>query len=221
MTPELEQLRAGVRAHILESPTVITPIRMPLVDDGFGGQTRSGTPEVQPKARVRIQHESGSVQSNRVGPSGLDTNLSLFVLTDHRAPLEEGDTFEALGFTWTVGALNPFARHHGLYKTEAPLSKGTPVPVTIPAGFLAAAISDTAIDLTWSDTGAVNTYSIERKTGSGAFAVIATPAAGAIVFHDTALTPETTYVYRMRAFAGAVPSAYTLESSATTEATAP
>jgi hypothetical protein len=192
-------------------------MRCPLVSDGFGGTVRSGTTVAQAKARVRLQHESGSVQSNRVGPAGLDTNLSLYVLTDHRAPLEEGDTFEALGFTWTVGSVNSFSRHGGIYKTEAPLVKGSAVPVTIPLSFAAEALSDTEIDLTWTDTGAVNTYSLERKTGSGAFAVIASPAAGALIYHDTGLTAETAYVYRLRAYSGAIPSAYTDEVTATTE----
>lgn len=219
VTPALAQLRAGIRAHIAEDPTVITPMRCPLIDNGFGGQVPSGTPEAQPKARVRLQHESGSVQSNSVKPSGLDTNLSLYVLTDHSAPLEEGDIFEALGNTWTVGPVNSFSRHGGVYKTEAPLYKGTVVSVTIPGAFAAAAISDTSIDLTWTDTGAVNTYSLERKTGAGAFVIIASPAAGALVFHDTGRAPLTAYTYRLRAYDGTHYSAYTAEASATTEAT--
>jgi hypothetical protein len=221
MNAALRQLRVGIRCHIFEASTVITPMRRALVDDGFGGQIPSGTASAQPKARVRLQHESGSVQSNTVKPAGLDTNLSLYVLTDHRAPLEEGDTFSALGYTWTVGPVNSFSRHGGVYKTEAPLVKGSAVPVTIPGAFAALAISNTEIDLTWTDTGAVNTYQIERKTGEGDFALIASPAAGALVFHDTGLESETEYTYRMHALSGAIPSAYTEEASATTDQGAP
>ncbi len=125
MTAALRQLRDGIKAHIAEQPTVITPMRRALEANDFGGFSRTGAESAQPKARVRLQHESGSVQSNTVVPSGLDTNLSLYVLTDHRAPLLEGDTFGALGFTWTVGPINSFSRHGGVYKTEAPLVKGT------------------------------------------------------------------------------------------------
>jgi hypothetical protein len=219
MTPALRQLRDAIKAHVAEAPLIITPMRRALADNGFGGQVPNGNPAAQAKARVRLQHESGSVQRNGVKASGLDTNLSLYVLTDHRAPLEEDDTFEALGWTWTVGPVNPFYREGGIYKTEAPLSKGSAVPITIPGAFASLALSDTAIDLTWTDTGAINTYSIERKTGTGAFAIIATPAAGVLIFHDTGRSPSTTYTYRMRALSGAIPSAYTLEVSATTEAT--
>ena len=221
MNAQLQQLRDGIREHIAEDPTVITPMRYPLVADGFGGSSLDTTaaPTAQPKARVRLQHEAGSVQTNTAKPSGLDTNLSLYVLTDHASPLKEGDFFEALGFTWTIGPVNPFYRYKGLYKTEAPLIKGSEVAVTIPGDFLATAISSTAIDLTWTDTGAVNTYWIDRKQGAGAYINIVTPGAGVLLFHDTGLAPETTYTYRIRAYNGTDYSAYTVETSATTEAT--
>jgi hypothetical protein len=124
MTPALGQLRDGVRAHIAEDPTIVTPMRRALVANGVGGSDRTGAIAAAPRARVRLQNESGSVQSNRSGPTGLDTNLSLYVLTDHSAPLIEDDTFAALGYTWTVGPVNSFSRHGGIYKTEAPLVKG-------------------------------------------------------------------------------------------------
>ena len=158
MTPALRQLRDGIRAHIAEDPTIVKVNHYPLIDDGYGNMVpdTTGTPE-EVKARVRLQHESSGVQANQIGPSGLDTNLSLYVLTDHRAPLLEGDQFSALGFTWTVGPVNEFRRHGGMYKTEAPLSKGSAVGVTVPTDFAAEALSNTEIDLTWDDVGAVNT----------------------------------------------------------------
>lgn len=217
MSPAIQQLRDGVAAHIAQSPTIIIPMRMPLIDDGFGGQVPSGTPSAQTRARVRIQHESSGVQKDAVVASGLDTSLSLYVLTDYNAPLQEGDTFAYLGFTWTVGVVNPFYWNGYLYKTEAPLVKGTAVPVTIPLAFTATADSDTEIDLAWTDEGAVNTYSIERKTGSAAFAVIATPAAGARAYSNTGLAALTAYTYRIRAYSGTTPSAYSDEATATTE----
>jgi hypothetical protein len=218
LNAKLQQLRDGVASHIAEEPTVITPMRQSLVDDGYGGTMPSGTAEAQPKARVRIQHEKGAVQGNNVGPSGLDTNLSLYILTDHRAPLLEGDTFAWDGFTWTVGPVNAFRQFGGTYKTEAPLYKGSAVAVTIPQDFAAAAKSSTSIEVSWSDVGAVNTYSIERRLGAGAYLGIATPLAGAVSFLDTGLTPSTTYTYRMRAHNGSAWSAYTTEKTATTEA---
>lgn len=218
MNAQLDQLRAGVTAHIAEDPTVITPMRQPLISDGYGGSIRSGAAVAQARARIRIQHESGSVQGNQVGPSGLDTNLSLYVLTDYRAPLQEGDTFTWAGFTWTVGPMNAFRQRGGVYKTEAPLVKGTAVPVTIPEDLAAAAVSASAIDLTWSAVGAVDSYSLERRKGNGSYLEIITPAAGVLLFHDTGLEAATVYTYRIRAYNGSTWSAYSAEVSATTEA---
>jgi hypothetical protein len=127
MTPALRQLRDGTKAHIAESPSVIIPMRMPLIDDGFGGKVRSGTPAAQPKARVRLAHESGSVQKDGNTPTGLGTSLSMYVLTDYSCPLLEEDTFVAEGEYWRVGAINIFRRRGGIYKTEAPLIRTTPL----------------------------------------------------------------------------------------------
>jgi hypothetical protein len=123
----LLQLRDGVKTHIAEDPSVIIPKRRALVADGFGGTSREGTLIPLSKVRVRLQHESGSTQPNSVKPSGLDTNLSMYALTDYRAPLCDGDEFDANGFTWIVGPVNEFRRNGGLYKTEAPLTKTTKV----------------------------------------------------------------------------------------------
>jgi hypothetical protein len=124
MTPALRQLRDGIASHIAESPSVITISRYPLIDNGFGQMVKdtASIPYVF-KSRVRIQHESGGVPKNSVTPAGLGTSMSMYVLTDHRSPLEEGDTFEAEGETWTAGPVNKFRKHGGIYKTEAPLIK--------------------------------------------------------------------------------------------------
>jgi len=57
--------------------------------------------------------------------------------------------------------VNAFARHGGIYKTEAALIRGTSVGVTVPENFTAEAVSDDEIALTWEALGTVNTYSIE------------------------------------------------------------
>jgi hypothetical protein len=214
----LRQLREGVKVHIAEQPTIIIPMRKPLVSDGFSGVIRSGTAEAQDACRVRLQHESGSVQKDSIGPTGLDTNLTLYVLTDYTCPLEEEDEFEALGSTWRVGVVNQLRRNGGVYKSEAPLIRGTSVGVTIPENFSAEAVSDDEIVLTWEALGTVNTYSIERKTGSETFAVVGTASGATRSFSDVGLEPETEYTYRMRAYSGTKPSAYTIEVVATTEA---
>jgi hypothetical protein len=215
----IDQLRDGIYRQIMENPTVITISRRPLVDDGFGGlvEDPSGIPIIT-RARVRLSHESSSVPTNRPTPAGLDTNLSLYVLADYRTPLQEGDVFNAEGRGWKVGPINTLKCEGRVYATEAPLTPADTAPVTIPTDLAAVALSDTEVDLTWIDNGVVNTYSVERKTGAAAFAIVGSPVAGARIFHDTGLIAATTYTYRMRALSAGVFSAYTPEETATTEA---
>jgi fibronectin type 3 domain-containing protein len=71
-----------------------------------------------------------------------------------------------------------------------------------PAGFSALPVSSSRIDLAWSaatDNVGVTGYSLERCQGAGCtnFAQIASQSA--TTFIDTALTPGTTYRYRVRA----------------------
>jgi hypothetical protein len=216
MTSRLAQLRAARRDVIRIDPVIITPLRPALVDDGFGGFMPSGDPVARSSIRVRISHESASVQGNGQTPAGLDTSLSYFLIADYAADLAEKDTFAWDGHYWTVGPVNAFRIDGAVFGYEAPITRGTEVPVTIPADLVAEAKSATTIDVTWTDTGAVNSYSVERKTGSADFAVVASPAAGVLVFHDTGLTSGTTYVYRMRAYDGNAFSEYTGEVSEAT-----
>jgi hypothetical protein len=87
-----------------------------------------------------------------------------------------------------------------------------------PENVAAEAVSDDEIALSWEAIGTVNTYSIERKNDEDEFEVIGTASGSSRSFSDIGLEPETEYTYRMRAYSGTKPSAYTIEVSATTEA---
>jgi hypothetical protein len=117
------QLRTGIAALIAEDPTIVTPTRKPLVDNGFGSQVRAGTAVPQEKARVLLSHESSMVPATKETPAGLGSNLSMYVLTDYHAPLLEGDEFSALGASWTVGPINTLRYLGYAYATEALLTK--------------------------------------------------------------------------------------------------
>ncbi len=87
-----------------------------------------------------------------------------------------------------------------------------------PSGLGASAVSETRIDLTWTDNSAIETaYLVERKTGtSGTWAEIATLGANVTSYADTGLAAPGTYVYRVRAANPAGYSGYSNEASATT-----
>lgn len=71
--------------------------------------------------------------------------------------------------------------------------------------------------LNWTDNSSNESgFRIERATGSGAFAEIATVPAGVVTYVDAGLPNSTTYSYRVRAFNAAGNSGYSNVSTATT-----
>jgi subtilisin family serine protease len=87
-----------------------------------------------------------------------------------------------------------------------------------PTGMSATAISETEIDLVWSDnSNDEEGFIIERKAGvSGTYGETGRVPANAEAYSDTGLAPGTTYYYRVSAFAADDTSDYSNEPHATT-----
>ncbi len=86
-----------------------------------------------------------------------------------------------------------------------------------PTNLTATPVSGTQVNLTWSDSNPDETgFRIERKTGSGTFAEIATVGANVLSYNNTGLTPDTDYTYRVRAYSDAGNSRYSTEAATTT-----
>jgi hypothetical protein len=92
-----------------------------------------------------------------------------------------------------------------------------------PTGLAAASTSASSIALTWIRNSSNETgFQVERSNGAnGSFGLIATTAAGATTYGDTALAASTTYNYRVRAVGSAGTSAYSNVASLTTPAACP
>ncbi len=92
-----------------------------------------------------------------------------------------------------------------------------PDPPAAPSNLAATAISENQIDLTWQDNSTdEGGFDIQRKTGTGSFATIATVGADVTAYSDTGLTSDTTYTYRVQATKGSLVSGWSNEASATT-----
>ncbi len=88
-----------------------------------------------------------------------------------------------------------------------------------PGGLLAIAVSSSQINLSWTDhADNEDGFRIERKTGTGGtYSQIATVGTNVTSYSNSmALTANTVYCYRLRAFNGIGNSAYSNESCATT-----
>lgn len=98
-------------------------------------------------------------------------------------------------------------------------SGGTTQPPAAPTGLTATAASSSQINLAWTDAANNETgFRIERATGTGAFAEIATVGANVTSYQSGGLTASTAYSYRVRATNSAGNSAYSNTASATTSA---
>jgi hypothetical protein len=87
-----------------------------------------------------------------------------------------------------------------------------------PTALTATPVSGSTIDLNWTDTSSnEERYIIERRTGSGAFSVIASPAVTDFsAYADNTLSERTTYTYRIKAQNSLGDSGYSNEATATT-----
>lgn len=79
-------------------------------------------------------------------------------------------------------------------------STTTVVPVA-PSNLTGTVASTTQINLSWTDNSTNETgFKIERKTGTGTYAIVGTTATDVTTFIDTGLTPSTTYTYRVYSY---------------------
>lgn len=85
-----------------------------------------------------------------------------------------------------------------------------------PSGLGATATSSTQVNLAWSDNASNETqFRIERKTGAGTYAFLATKAANSLSHNDTTVSAGNTYTYHVRAENASGNSAWSNEASAT------
>lgn len=100
----------------------------------------------------------------------------------------------------------------------------TYTPLTAPSNLSATTISQTRIDLSWTDNATnEDGFKIERSSigSSGPFMQIASTTANAVSYSDTSLVAATTYWYRVFAFNSGGDSNYSNVASSTTLANSP
>ncbi len=120
--------------------------------------------------------------------------------------------------TWmdVVGGAPPptFPAGQG-YSDYYALSAGPPAA---PSGLSAAAVSSSAIDLSWTDNASDETsFNIERSLDGANFSPLASVGANVVSYTDTGLSAGTTYWYRVNAENGGGGSAWSNTASATTD----
>ncbi|MGB2937041.1 MAG: fibronectin type III domain-containing protein, partial [Phycisphaerae bacterium] len=104
------------------------------------------------------------------------------------------------------------------YSVPGQVSVVPPGVPSAPSSLTATAISNSRIDLVWTDNSDNETgFKIERKTGAeGTWGQIDTVGEGVTTYQNTGLDPETEYYYRVRAYNAAGDSVPSPEANATT-----
>ncbi len=89
-------------------------------------------------------------------------------------------------------------------------------PPAAPSGLAAAVAAGPRVNLTWTDNAAGETgYVVERATGNGAYAVLATVGADVTTYSDTTVAVGSTYNYRVMTVSAQGASGYSNVATAT------
>jgi fibronectin type 3 domain-containing protein len=135
------------------------------------------------------------------------------------------NTWISLGtYTFNAGTSGSVRiRNDGLTRSVlADAVKWVPVPTgtsgpAAPSLLTATAVSSNQVNLTWADNATNETgFTIERKTGAGAFASLTTKGANSTSHNDTTVTAGTSHTYRVRADNTNGSSAWSNEANTTT-----
>ncbi len=129
----------------------------------------------------------------------------------------------ATTYTYRIRAVN--AVGNGGWSNEAGATTANAAPEAVD-DLAATSAGTSVINLMWTAPGnggsAITGYRLDRKTGSGDYAVVSSNiAANATSYQDTGLTAATTYTYRIRAVNGVGNGGWSNEPSAATANTAP
>jgi titin len=119
-------------------------------------------------------------------------------------------------YYWRVNAVN--TKGSSAWSSVRNFKTATGPPPSAPSGLSATPVSSTRIDLGWNDNSDGETgFKIERRKGTGAYALIATVGPDITTYSNTSgLTASTGYTYRVRAYLSTLYSSYSNEADATT-----
>ena len=85
--------------------------------------------------------------------------------------------------------------------TSSNSDNSTPVAPATPSNLNGVVASTTQINLSWTDNASNETgFKIERKTGTGSYAVVGTVNTDIVTYNDLGLTPNTSYTYRVYSY---------------------
>lgn len=160
-------------------------------------------------------NEAGFRLYRKIGAGGTWA-LRATKVADETAHVDEG-LQASTTYIYRITANNTSGESGPSNETSA-TTQAIPAPAQ-PTNLSATAISDSEIDLTWTDNAtSETTYYVERKIGTGgSWSEVQTLNANSVSYNNTSLAAETEYFYRVRCWNSGGYSTYSNTASATTQ----
>jgi subtilisin family serine protease len=209
-TAALTALNGGPPPDITPTPTPSpTPLPGPAAPTNLVATALSAgtiqltwTDNASSESGFKIERSSGGGSFLQIATVGAD------VTTYNNLYLSPNTTY-----TYRVRAYD--STYDSLYSNTATAT--TLPPPAAPSDLAASAVSNSSIQLTWTDNATTEAgYRVERSTDGASFLQVATLGADSTSYTSTNLSAGTTYYYRVRAYDGIVFSGYSNVASATT-----
>lgn len=154
-------------------------------------------------------------------PHGAGTFVVIATVLAPTVTYTDGVLLASTSYDYRVSASNATGTSAYSNTASATTDPAFPLP-SAPSGLLATTFSTTQIDLAWTDnSGGTASFEIQRKPSGGFYATVATVAVGVVAYSDTGLASAVAYTYQVRAVSLGGNSAYSNESTATTQTAAP
>ncbi len=181
--------------------------------------TAAGTSQISLKWTDNSNSETGFLIERST--DGISFTQIAAVLTNITGYTDSG-LASATTYTYRVRAIN--AAGNSTYTSVATATTATPAPTApaAPSSLAATAISESQINLTWTDNSSgTASFIIVRAIGTGGFVQLATVPAGLNTYSDTSLSPGTKYTYSVEATGPGGQSDFSNASTATTPGATP
>ena len=161
------------------------------------------TPTVQSSSRIDLSwldnsNDETGFEIERMAGTG--AWISVTKTAPNAASYQDGNTIGSTLYTYRVRAVNDDGVSGWSNEAMGTTPPGPPGAPLAPGAVLLTENSPTQVLVEWEDrSDSEDFFQVNRRQGTGTYATLATPTAGATSYSDNGVLPDRTYSYRVRA----------------------